>query len=288
MASDMSGKRSLMIIKRSLMFIKTASSPAWRAGFAAIGLSAVIFPLNATLATLPLLIYIVLCIAASLSPRSCFFLPVISRGQTGKRAVALTFDDGPDPLTTPHLLNMLARHGMKATFFVSGLGTQRYPDGIESILSQGHLVGNHSYSHNPYLMLYGFRKLYREVATVQDVLKKYGILPFAFRPPVGLSNPKLGPILSQLDMICVTFSCRAYDCGNRRIRGMATKILNKVRSDDIVLLHDVRPSKADDIHYWLSEIESILCGLNQRGFSVLPLDELIGRPVMTLCRTEGS
>jgi peptidoglycan/xylan/chitin deacetylase (PgdA/CDA1 family) len=281
MVSDMSAKRSLM-------FIKTTSSPAWRAGFAAIGLSAVLFPLNTIVAALPLVVYIVLCIAASLSPRSCFFLPVISRGQTGKRAVALTFDDGPDPLTTSHLLDLLARHGMKATFFVSGMGAQRYPEWIESILSHGHLIGNHSYSHNPCLMFYGYRKLYREVATAQDILKKYGVLPVAFRPPVGLSNPKLGPILLQLDMICVTFSCRAYDRGNRRIRGMAAKILNKVRSDDIVLLHDVRPSKADDVHYWLSEIESILCGLTQRGFSVLPLDELIGRPVMTLYRTEGS
>jgi len=264
------------------------SSPARRAGFAAIGLSVIFFPLNTTLAALPLVIYVVLCTAASLSPRSCFFLPVISRGQTGQRAVALTFDDGPDPLTTPHLLDLLARHGVKATFFVSGLGAQRYPEWIESMLSQGHLIGNHSYSHNPCLMFYGYRKLYQEVVTAQDILKKYGILPFAFRPPVGLSNPKLQPILSQLDMICVTFNCRAYDRGNRRIRGIAAKILKKVRSDDIVLLHDVRPSKADDVQYWLSEIESILCGLSQRGFSVLPLDALIGRPVMTLYRTEGS
>jgi peptidoglycan/xylan/chitin deacetylase (PgdA/CDA1 family) len=266
----------------------TMDSPAQRTGFAAIGLSAILSPFNATWAALPLVMFIFLCAAASLSPRSCFFLPVISRGQTGRRAVALTFDDGPDPLTTPHLIDLLARHGMKATFFVSGQGAQSYPEWIESILSQGLLIGNHSYSHTPYLMLHRFEKLYQEIAIAQDILNKFGILPFAFRPPVGLTNPKLGPILSQLDMICVTFSCRAYDRGNRRIRGIAAKILKKVRSDDIILLHDVRPSKTDDIHYWLSEIESTLSGLTQRGFSVLPLDELIGRPVMTLCRKEGS
>lgn len=266
----------------------TMDSPAQRTGFAAIGLSAILFPFNATWAALPLVTFIFLCAVASFSPRSCFFLPVISRGHTGQKAVALTFDDGPDPLTTPQLLDMLARHGMRATFFVSGQGAQRYPEWIESMLSQGHLIGNHSYSHTPYLMLYCFEKLYREIAAAQNIFKKFGILPFAFRPPVGLTNPKLGPILSQLDMICVTFSCRAYDRGNRQIRGMAATILKKVRSDDIILLHDVRPSKTDDVRYWLSEIESILSGLTQRGFSVLPLDELIGRPVMTLCRKEGS
>jgi peptidoglycan/xylan/chitin deacetylase (PgdA/CDA1 family) len=266
----------------------TMDSPAQRTGLAAIGLSAFLFFFNATWAALPLAIFIFLCAVASFSPRSCFFLRVISRGHTGQKAVALTFDDGPDPLTTPLLIDVLARHGMKATFFVSGQSAQRYPEWIESMLSQGHLIGNHSYSHSPCLMLHRFKKLYLEIATAQEIFKKLGILPFAFRPPVGLTNPKLGPILSQLDMICVTFSCRAYDRGNRQLHGMAAKILKKVRSDDIILLHDVRPSKTDDIRYWLTEIESTLSGLTQRGFSVLPLDELIGKPVMTLCRKEGS
>lgn len=263
-------------------------SPAQRTGFVAIGLSIILFPFNAAWSALPLAMFIFLCALASLSPRSCFFLPVISCGHTGQKVVSLTFDDGPDPLTTPPLLDVLKRHGMKATFFVSGQAAQRYPEGIELMLSQGHLIGNHSYSHSPCLMLYSLEKLNREIAIAQDILKNFNILSFAFRPPVGLTNPKLGPILSQLDMICVTFSCRAYDRGNRRIRGIAAKILKKVRSDDIILLHDVRPSKTDDIPYWLGEIESTLSGLTRMGFSVLPLDELIGRPVMALRRKGGS
>jgi peptidoglycan/xylan/chitin deacetylase (PgdA/CDA1 family) len=266
----------------------TMDSPAQRTGFAAIGLSAVLFPFSATWAALPLVIFVLLCAAASFSPRSSFFLPVISRGHTGQKAVALTFDDGPDPLTTPQLLNVLTRHGMKATFFVSGQSAERYPEWIELILSRGHLVGNHSYSHSPCLMLCRFEKLFLEIATAQDIFKKLGIFPFAFRPPVGLTNPKLGLVLSQLGMICVNFSCRAYDRGNRQIQGMAGKILRKVRPDDIILLHDVRPSKIDDIPYWLHEVESILSGLTGEGFSVLPLNELVGRPVMTFCRKEGS
>jgi peptidoglycan/xylan/chitin deacetylase (PgdA/CDA1 family) len=262
-------------------------SPAQKTGFAAIGLSAVLFPFSSTLAAFPLALFIFLCAAASFSPRASFFLPVISCGHTGRKAVALTFDDGPDPLTTPQLIDMLTRHGMKATFFISGQSAERYPECIGLILSQGHLVGNHSHSHSPCLMLCRFKKLFLEIATAQDSFKKLGILPFAFRPPVGLTNPKLGLVLSQLGMICVTFSCRAYDRGNRQIQGMARKILKKVRPDDIILLHDVRPSKIDDIPYWLIEIESILSGLTQRGFSILPLDEMIGRPVMNLYREEG-
>jgi peptidoglycan/xylan/chitin deacetylase (PgdA/CDA1 family) len=156
---------------------------------------------------------------------------------------------------------------------------------VNAILSRGHLIGNHSYSHSPYLMLRSYRKLFQEVAGAQDMIKQFGILPLAFRPPVGLTNPKLGPVLSRLGMVCITFSCRAYDRGNRQIRGLARKILKKVRPDDIILLHDVRPSKIGDIPHWLNEVESILSGLTKRGFSVLPLDELIGRPVMTSKKT---
>ncbi len=260
-------------------------SVAQRTGVAAIALSACLFPFYTAWAALPLALFVFLCAAASFSPRSSFFLPVISRGRTGKETVALTFDDGPDPLTTPQLLEILEQYRMKATFFVSGQEAERHPELVNAILSRGHLIGNHSYSHSPYLMLRSYRKLFQEVAGAQDMIKQFGILPLAFRPPVGLTNPKLGPVLSRLGMVCITFSCRAYDRGNRQIRGLARKILKKVRPDDIILLHDVRPSKIGDIPHWLNEVESILSGLTKRGFSVLPLDELIGRPVMTSKKT---
>ena len=231
-------------------------------------------------AAIPLTFYILGCAIASFSPQSRFFLPVVSRGSTGRRVIALTFDDGPDPLTTPFLLKVLSKYKMRATFFVSGQDASNYPDLIKEILSDGHFIGNHSYSHDPFLMLYPYHKLYQEIDAAQDILKKFGILPLVFRPPVGLTNPKLRPILTTLGMFCVTFSCRAFDRGNRHIDGLARKILGKVKSDDIVLLHDVRPNGENGVQQWLHEIELILSGFLTMGFNVIPLDELIGKSVM--------
>jgi hypothetical protein len=81
-------------------------------------------------------------------------------------------------------------------------------------------------------------------------------------------------------MFCVTFSCRAFDRGNRHIDGLARKILGKVKPDDIVLLHDVRPDGENGVQQWLHEIELILSGFLTMGFNVIPLDELIGKSVM--------
>ena len=257
-----------------------ALSPAHFAGFTAILLSAILFMFQPLWAAIPLTFYILGCAIASFSPQSRFFLSVVSRGSTGRRVIALTFDDGPDPLTTPFLLKVLSKYKMRATFFVSGQSASNYPDLIREILSDGHFIGNHSYSHDPFLMLYPYHKLYQEIDAAQDILKKFGILPLAFRPPVGLTNPKLRPILTTLGMFCVTFSCRAFDRGNRHIGELARKILGKVKSDDIVLLHDVRPDGENGVQQWLHEIELILSGFLTMGFNVIPLDELIGKSVM--------
>jgi peptidoglycan/xylan/chitin deacetylase (PgdA/CDA1 family) len=207
-------------------------------------------------------------------------LPVNSRGKTGRPAVSLTFDDGPDPETTRPLLQLLDRHAAKAAFFVNGEKAAKYGDLISEILAHGHDIGNHSYSHDPLLMLRCSEKLYREIESTQVLLRSFGISTAAFRPPIGITNPKLAKVLLQQGLYCVTFSCRAFDGGNRYVKGLSRKILNKVKSDDIVLLHDIKPRMATDMEYFLREIDMILSCLKNKGLKIVPLAELLGRPVM--------
>ena len=254
-------------------------SPAVLAGIVSFVLAGALGSIRPAWATAPLAVFVGLCAAASFFPTSGFFLPVISRGSPGKHQVALTFDDGPDPATTPPLLDLLDRYGVKAAFFVTGVRVSEYGDLVRKILGRGHAVGNHSWHHSPLLMLHSFATIAGEIRMVQELLRPFGIEPLVFRPPVGVTNPKLAVILPQAGLKIVNFSCRGNDFGNRRVAGLARRVLAKVKPGDIVMLHDVRPV-GHPVEAWLQEIEAVLIGLMQKGLAVVPLEELIGEPVM--------
>jgi peptidoglycan-N-acetylglucosamine deacetylase len=257
----------------------TILSPAHITGFVTFLLSGGLVFFREEAAAVPLGLFLLSCFAAPFLPRTCFFLPVISRGDRKDRTVALTFDDGPDPEVTPLLLDLLKQRQVPATFFVAGMKAERCPELIRQILRQGHAVGNHSYHHDPLLMLHSRAKLFDEITRGQGVLAHFGIRPLAFRPPVGITNPILPGVLRELGMDCITFSCRAGDFGNRRIRGLADTILKRVRPGAIVLLHDVSPPQGG-IADWIQAVERIISGLESRGYGIVPLAKLIGRPVM--------
>lgn len=254
-------------------------SPAHLFGLAAFQIYAALLFFSPSLAPLPLIAFVLVCASASLFPGCSYYLPVTSKGKKGSKAVALTFDDGPHPEVTPRLLDLLSRHAVTATFFVTGVNAERYPDLIRAILERGHTIGNHSYHHSPFLMLKGSRTLRREVETAQTLFKQFGITPQAFRPPVGITAPHLWRVLVDLGMFCVNFSCRVGDMGNRRIRNMAARLLKKVRPGDIILLHDVPPPRGD-ASYLLGEFEAILVGLKAKQLEVQPLARLIGKEIM--------
>ena len=264
-------------MKRKLLF----GNPAVVTGIIFLAVSTLVFTINPLFAAAIAFFYILLCFSACFFPQTNFLLPVISRGQTGKDLVALTFDDGPAEPTTRQILDLLDKYSVKATFFVSGLNALRCPEIIKDIVSRGHSIGNHSFSHNPLLTLTSSNNLYREISAAQEVLREMGINTRAFRPPVGIVNPKLSPVLDKLGMFCVTFSCRAFDAGNFHVKDLASKILKKVKADDIILLHDVPPRRKEDNMVLLLEIEQMLKGIISIGLCIIPLADLINKEVMS-------
>ncbi len=255
-------------------------SPAHRTGAASLLLAVGAGAVEPWWAIVPLALFLLLCGVLPFFPRSSFFLPVISSGDPGKNAVSLTFDDGPDPLVTPRLLEILAAAGVPAAFFVTGERAARHPELIRTIIEAGHEVGNHSWHHDPLLMLRPVSVLRREVEETQRILAEAGIHPRVFRPPVGITNPRLPAVLRGSGMICVTFSRRGADWGNRRVPGLARRLLRRVRPGDILLLHDVSPPEPGGADQWLAEVAELLRGLRERSLGIALLSDLIGQSVM--------
>ena len=255
-------------------------STAAKTGLVAFLLASILIIVDGWMAAIPLAGFLLLCLAAPFFPGFGFYLPVICRGTSGKMAVAITFDDGPDPLTTPLLLKLLLKRQLKATFFVTGQKAAAHPELVKEIVRQGHLVGNHSYKHSYRMLFRTCPSIVADIEAAQNVLNDCGIRPLAFRPPAGITSPRLRSALLKTGMYLVNFSCRPLDGGNRRISNIAKKVLKRIRPDDIVLLHDNRPPDEGLIPIWLNEIELLLAGIETKGLMVLPLSELIGKPVM--------
>ena len=250
-----------------------------KTGFAALAFALMLFFVAPQAALLPLLLFLVLCLAAPFFPGVSFFLPVISHGRPGEKGVALTFDDGPSPESTPVILKLLARHRLLATFFVTGAQAKAYPELVKKILAAGHAIGNHSLNHDYLLMLRGRENLAADIRRTQEILQQIGVRPLVFRPPVGITNPHLGRVLAAEGMVAIGYSCRALDRGNRNITDLAGKILGRLRPGDIIMLHDLPPYQADLADQWQQELDRLFAAL-AADYTVQPLACLIGRPVM--------
>ncbi len=263
-------------------------APAHLAGVGALSAAALLALIDPRLSAIPLVLFLFACFAAPFFPRRGFYLPVISGGDPSRRAVALTFDDGPDPATTPPLLDLLAEKGVTAAFFLAGARAEAHPDLAARVIEGGHEIGNHSYRHDPFLMLRGTGRVREEILRGREAIARLGVLTFAFRPPVGITNPRLGRPLVEAGSHCVNFSRRALDAGNRRITGLSKKITGPVQPGDIILLHDTAPPGHFDRDLWLAEVGRVIDGIREKGLGIIPLSELTGRPVsVTIDRAEG-
>lgn len=263
--------------------LKTSFSLAEKTGIIALVLSFLLFFIIPSLAVIPLSFFILLCFGASFFPGFGFFLPVISRGQKGVKTISLTFDDGPSPSSTPVLLDLLARHKLQATFFVVGQKVANYPELIADILAHGHTIGNHSWNHDYFLMLRSQKTLQKDIHNTQEILRKSGIQPLVFRPPVGITSPRLGKVLTQEGLITVTYSCRAFDRGNRNIHNLGEKILKHLQSGDIIMLHDLPAYQKKQSDYWQKELD-YLFGILGKNYDTVPLEQIIHRPVMKILK----
>ncbi len=158
--------------------------------------------------------------------------------------LALTFDDGPNPAWTPRLLDVLASHGVRATFFMLGSRAQAQPELTRRIAAAGHLIGNHSWNH-PNLAITSVRRIREELAQTTEVLEQIVGAPVKyFRPPFGAKRPEVFRAARELGLVPVLWNAMTTDWKEpsadaivRRLRAKIDRLERRGWAANIVL-HD--------------------------------------------------
>jgi peptidoglycan/xylan/chitin deacetylase (PgdA/CDA1 family) len=194
-----------------------------------------------------------------LATRAQGFGPVMTRFVTEEREVWLTIDDGPDPESTPKVLELLRSHGAKATFFLVGERVARHPDLARRIVAEGHTIGNHSHTHphaSFWCALPG-----RTAAEIDGCVGALLLAdaPFEryFRPPVGFRNPFLEPQLSSRGMRLVLWSARGYDGVGNDPRKAFWRIARDISPGAILLAHEGGPGFAGRLAFLTLVLEHL-------------------------------
>jgi peptidoglycan-N-acetylglucosamine deacetylase len=200
------------------------------------------FPQLRTVFSIVLVLHIPLLIAGIVNLRLGFFCPAYCANPREKHHLALTFDDGPDPVLTPAILDALEEYGFRATFFVIARRVERYPDIAREIVARGHTIGCHDLEHRVTTNFRLHRKMVSEIGEACSIIANVtGKHPRLYRPPVGLSNPHLRTALAQLDMVCIGWDRSVRDAGNRFVKRLSG-IPQLARAGSVILLHDCLPN----------------------------------------------
>ncbi|WP_256756679.1 polysaccharide deacetylase family protein [Cohnella sp. WQ 127256] len=191
-----------------------------------------------------------------------------------EKLIALTFDDGPSPRTTPMILDLLARNEAKATFFVVGKRVEQFPDVIKREALEGHEVANHTYSHIYFNRQVSAVKITDELARTQKMITDLtGQNCQWFRPPGGFFNDKVIYTARKNGYTLVLWSWHqdTKDWSTPGVDKIVNKVLNNLRNGDIVLLHDHINGSLQTVR----ALEKILPELKKRGYTMVTVTELL-------------
>ncbi len=255
--------------------------PPARALLYAATLGVLVFVARAFLVGPPPLLFVVavcaaysaLFVAGVLFIRLRMFADAVVVGPSDANGVALTFDDGPHPVHTRRVLDLLDGAGVKATFFVIGKKAEASPDLVREIQERGHAVGLHSYAHD---RLFSLRTpsaikadLARGIAALEKIL---GRRPELFRPPIGHTTPAIARVAEELDLCIVGWSVSGIDGFAGAIPDLVeARVRAGLQHGAIVALHDA-PERGEHEPAGVKALPRILEAIDALGLPIVALE----------------
>jgi peptidoglycan-N-acetylglucosamine deacetylase len=214
---------------------------------------------------------------ACIIPSSQVFAPVVNRGPAESGSVVLTFDDGPAPPFTEHVLDILAEHKISATFFLCGKNVENHPEIARRIVREGHTIGNHTYSH-PFLFARSRRFIAGEIDRAQEAIERVtGVRPTLFRPPYGARWFGLMPVLRQRGLKMVMWSVMGFDW-KYKTQAIIRATTRRLHSGAVVLLHDGHeqpPPGGIDQSSTVEALPAIIEAAARSGLNIAPIEKFM-------------
>ena len=197
---------------------------------------------------------------------------IFRKKENSSMKIALTFDDGPHPVQTPQILDLLDKYGIKATFFTVGVNATYYSDTLDLISRRGHEIGNHTFSH-PQVSSLDPETLKSEVETCESTI--YGLTDRKtklFRPPEGMIDSDVKKVLGKLDYKVILWDIDTRDWAHTPPKKIAQNVIDNICSGDIILMHDYISYNSPT----LEALELFVPVLLEQGYSFVVVSELIG------------
>ena len=205
---------------------------------------------------------------------SPLFGGVVDGKRIRKNVVALTFDDGPSPDTTPRILDILRAEGVRATFFVLGKHAERHPELVERIVREGHELGNHGYDHG-ILAFAGATQVHRQLQRTERLLRKAGGPPVrVFRAPHGFRSPFVARTARRLGYVTCAWSAGVFDTAKPGADVIIARSTKALKPGAILLLHDADGWGDDDRSQTADALPGIIAAARERELDFLTMTEL--------------
>ena len=220
-----------------------------------------------------------------------FFRPPFGRNivrlNTDQRIVALTYDDGPNPPYTDQLLDILAKHDVKATFFMIGNRIERHPKTVNRVIAEGHQIGNHTYSH-PLLGFLPPFYIRREIERTDDLLQRsppYGTFKvgeIVFRAPVLTRFLPVAWVLAKGNRAHISCNVWSWDWTTQNPEKITETVLKKTKPGSIIVLHDGKAeNKNANRSGTIEATDRIITALKRDGYRFVRLSDCLAVRVIS-------
>ncbi len=194
----------------------------------------------------------------------------------GMKKLALTYDDGPNDPYTEQLLDVLARHEAKATFFLIGRYVKQRPDIARKIVASGHTIGNHTWNH-PCLIFCSSAETRRQLADTQKAIEDAcGVRPTLFRPPFGGRRPGTFSIARELGLEPIMWRVTCYDWNATSNESIERNARRQIRGGEVILLHDGgHKAFGTDRSHTVKATDNLLHEYRGRGFEFASVANMV-------------